>query len=471
MRRGLGRLKPCGMGALLGSSGRDAKGASVRGLLSHAPKMLFLFGVAMFAYLYGLCSREFRLFPSKQVFAAAETGKPLAAIVMGRMRFPYVASNETRTAVLHRREAMAPGLTLLAGNGSKGSMFARLIDADGTVEHAWNLDWDRLWPDIGRHVPPDERPKERPGTHIHGVVLDPDGALTFNYNNLGMVQVDVCGRVRWRLARQTHHAVFRDEAGNFWAPELVTRTTPLPGMPNYRPPFTDYAILKISPDGRVMQRFSMFDLLNRNGYKGLLYLDSQDDHSTVVEGDTLHLNDVEVFPSTMKPDLFQPGDVMVSLRNISSVVVFDPRTRRIRAVVTGRFVRQHDADFLDGSTISVLDNNQLDSRDSAEGSSRIVAVSLKDGSERVMFEGAPAHPFYTDIMGKQQLLPNGDLLLAEATRGRALEVTARGEVVWEYFNQVGRRGALGFLTDAQRIPPSFMSMQRLKELTAKCPHA
>ncbi len=425
--------------------------------------------MALFAYLYGLCSRDFQLFPMRQLTAAVETGRVLVATVRGRPRFPYLASNETRGAVRRRAQAMAPGLTLLVGAGPKGSMFARLIEADGTVEHAWNLDWRRLWPDIGRHIPPDAWRAERPGVHIHGVVLDPDGALTFNYNNLGMVQVDVCGRVRWRLARQTHHAVFRDEAGNFWAPELVTRTTPLPGMPNYRPPFTDYAILKISPDGRVMQRFSMFDLLNRSGYKGLLYLDSKEDHSTVVTGDTLHLNDVKVFPSTMKPDLFQPGDVMVSLRNISSVVVFDPRTRRIRAVVTGRFVRQHDADFLDGSTIGVFDNNQLDSRDPPDGSSRIVAISLKDGSERVMFEGAPGHPFYTDTMGKQQLLPNGDLLLAEATRGRALEVTPHGEVVWEYFNQVGRPGTLGYITSAQRIPPSFLSTQRLKEMTAKCP--
>ena len=47
---------------------------------------------------------------------------------------------------------------------------------------------------------------------------------------------------------------------------------------------------------------------------------------------------------------------MISLRNVSTVLVFDPDDLKIRYSITGRFVRQHDPDFVDNNTISVFDN-------------------------------------------------------------------------------------------------------------------
>ena len=37
------------------------------------------------------------------------------------------------------------------------------------------------------------------------------GDLIFNYENLGLVRVDVCGNVVWRLPYRTHHSIWRDE--------------------------------------------------------------------------------------------------------------------------------------------------------------------------------------------------------------------------------------------------------------------
>ena len=40
--------------------------------------------------------------------------------------------------------------------------------------------------------------------------------------------------------------------------------------------------------------------------------------------------------------------------------------------------------------------------------------------------------FYSNLMSGAQRLPNGNTLITEADVGRVFEITASGEVVWEY---------------------------------------
>ncbi len=425
-----------------------------------------IWGLMVAPFVYGYAVGRFETFPFAAMNHAWEQFKAVKESLTGKLPDYYIPTSQRRTAVLHQPGRVAPGMTLLTGVGPKGVLFAKLVDADGRLEHYWDLDWFRMWPDA-RHVPADRLPKQRPGADIHGIVLSPNGDLTFNFGSLAMVQVDVCDRIKWRLPRLTHHAMDQDASGNFWTLDLVLHDKPAPGLPNYQPPFEDDGVLEVSPDGRVLRRFSVFDLLRENGLQGLLYMSSIDNASTTATGDTLHVNDVDVFPASMQPGLFKPGDVMVSLRNINVVFVFDPATRKIKQLVAGHFIRQHDTDFLDGSTISVFDNNNV-GLPQAEASSRIVQYSFKTGQDAVLFQGSKAVPFYSYFMGKQQRLDNGDLLLTEATQGHALEVNAKGEPVWEYFNQLGG-GNLGVIEEAMRIPPTTLSAQTLQRLAAKCP--
>jgi hypothetical protein len=430
-----------------------------------APAALGLWGVVLFSFLLGIAAAE-RRWPPYMVFAnARDEIKALARLARGRLDEPYFATTEHRLAVLHRPAEMAPGMTLISGVGPKGSLFVKLIDADGKVEHAWDVDWFRLWPDA-THVPDVVRPRERPGTMVHGMLLSANGDLTFNYEGLGLIRLDLCGHPRWRLARLTSHSLFRDEDGNLWTFDYVSRDRVNPELPNLGPPFVENRILKVSPEGKVLKVISVTDLLTRNGYQGLLYMQAPDHDDTRVMGNTLHMNSVEVFPSGVPSAYFKPGDIMISLRNLSSIIIFDQNTLKIRAILPGRFVRQHDPHFVDGSTITIFDNNTVNN-DSASSSSRILSYSFKDNQPRVLFQGTPAHRFYTASMGKQYTLPNGNLLLTEAIGSRAIEVSPRGELLWEYYNQV-RPGVLGLLSDAQRIPPDFLSVEQLRAMKTSC---
>ena len=192
-------------------------------------------------------------------------------------------------------------------------------------------------------------------------------------------------------------------------------------------------------------------LLQDNDLHGLLYLSSLKNRSTQSKDDVLHLNDVEPFPLEMAEGFFKRGDLLISLRNINTVLVFSSIDMKIRWHRTGTFVRQHDPDFVDGDTLSVFDNQNFESAGGSR-SSRVLLLSAPDFFPRVHFRGDADHPFFTRIMGKHQWLPNGNVLVLESTRGRVLEVVSEGRILWEYVN-FAAKGLTGIVGDAHRLPP------------------
>jgi hypothetical protein len=193
------------------------------------------------------------------------------------------------------------------------------------------------------------------------------------------------------------------------------------------------------------------EILKKNDREGLFPLGFEgmsNNTSGDPREDYLHLNDVEPFPLTMKEGFFNKKDVLVSLRNVNTVFVFDRETERIKYITTGMFVWQHDPDFIDGDTFSVYDNNKV------VGTSRIILVSGKENSMEVYYEGSEKEPFFSEFMGKNQWLPNGNLLVTESLEGRAFEINTKKEIVWEYLNFVGE-GNIGLVSEAQRYPINY----------------
>ncbi len=161
---------------------------------------------------------------------------------------------------------------------------------------------------------------------------------------------------------------------------------------------------------------------------------------------------MEVFSKHKTPGVFKPGDIMVSLRNINMVLVFDPHWK-LKYRMSHEFVRQHNPDFMDGNRISVYDNHNTRPLSQA-GRSRILVKSVDSGKMEVVFRGTEKKPFFSNIMGKHQWLDNGNLLVTESSNGRALEISPQGKTVWEVNNLV-EPGWAGIMEEAERLPGSY----------------
>lgn len=427
-------------------------------------KWLFYLSLILLTYTFGLASARYRLPPYPAISNAIGQLKVAVSYDTARLPWQFFAYDRQpgEETVVHDRAAMAPGATMIAGFTADETVHrVAVIDSQNNVLQEWRLKWDDLWPGPTPHIP--DQIMARPQKHTHGTLIAENGDLIVNFTELATFRVNPCGKVVWRLDRRGHHAVEPVGDGTFWIPGITTHYQPMPDFPAYAPPFEEPSAIHVSADGRVLQEFSISKLLVDNGFRGLMYLSTLDEMRPVVSGDTLHLNDIAVFPDSMPEGIAHHGDLLISLRNISTIILVDPATLKIRFATSGVVQRQHDVDFIDGNTISAFDNNVLlsDWLDNISGkrnnqgqSSSVATISLRTGrvTSRIASDGNG--PFFSDLMGDHQWLANGNLLVAEARAGRAFEIAPDGHQVWEYYN-VAEPGMLGDITNVIRLDPSM----------------
>lgn len=211
---------------------------------------------------------------------------------------------------------------------------------------------------------------------------------------------------------------------------------------------------------------SILDIIYDSDLVGMLFADG-----SVIPGgtgtrghdDVTHINDIETLDRADASAFprFEAGDIMVSMRILNAVVVIDRKTRRIKWSRIGPYIRQHDPDFLPNGRISVFDNRTDNADGTLLGGSRIIEVDIDSPEPVVVYDGAtPDGPrFYTEVRGKHQYLPNGNILLTEEGAGRALEVTPDGTTVWAYIDRWDEERIVR-LTEATRYPESYADFTR-----------
>lgn len=422
-------------------------------------KAMFMLSIAAIIFAYGVAVGRYQWFPYAWL-ESAQNGLDEVMVNVGQSRPMYYRSlDHDQLVTVHNPGGAAAGVNLITSVAEDDLLSITIMKNDGQVLHEWLIDWHEIWPDAD-HVTHGEVPQSRPGTHIHGAVIMDNGDVVFNFEHLGTVRMNPDGEVVWRLPHLTHHSVHQHDDGHLWISSERYHTQPVEDIPHYGPVIREHTVLEVSGEGEVLREISIFDLLQDNGLAGLLYMSSKDNDSVKSRGDTLHLNDVERFPATMEPGFFDENDVMVSLRNINTVIVFDLETMEIKYTSVGQVIRQHDPDFVDGDTISVFDNNT--GRVVGGAGSRIITLSPMTDEMDVVFEAAEDQPFYTDIMGKHQWLDNGNLLITESMTGRAFEINPEGDMVWQFVNHVDA-GIVGIVEEVTRLPAAVADRYQTRQ--------
>ena len=420
-------------------------------------RLSIVLGVAVLAFTLGMIVAEFRLSPSGVVHAAAEAARDWGRNWRHylRIRSKYaVPTDRAGGATVLDPAAIYPGHTFVTAYRD-GQFHAFLIDLHGTVEHEWRLAFSEAWPEPAHLdvVPPDF------DVSVHGAVLLPDGAVVMSFEGLGTVKMDRCAHVLWRVPARTHHAVDVLPTGEVLVPAWRRLTQPGPGLPGVRVGeggwLWEELILRVSPEGQVVSETSLLERMLASGLEGVLYGNGLDNPRLGHTEDPMHLNDVEVLRDDMAAafPLFAAGDIMVSIRNLDMIAVLDRETLLVKWWMTGPFLRQHDPDFLPNGHILVFDNRKGGPQREF-GYSRILEIDPTTREVVWTYAGSERAPFYTDSRGKQQELPNGNVLVTEAQAGRVFEVAREaegGRIVWEWINGLGQ-GLAGYVTQADRVP-------------------
>ena len=148
--------------------------------------------------------------------------------------------------------------------------------------------------------------------------------------------------------------------------------------------------------------------------------------------DYFHLNSI-AFEDT--------GTMLVCLRNVDLVAWIDLETG-----VPGRGVGPGVLDWPHAPSLVVRDGvSVVLAFDNGAHRAWSRALELDPITGKVVWEfrGTDASSLFSAVRGFVQRLPNGNTLITESERGRALEVTDDGEVVWEFWNPETREAPGG----------------------------
>jgi len=418
--------------------------------------------VALVAFSWGFFSNKLKLFPYHTVQDILDTFGSLEA------------QEELRQNVRSAHEILYPGAdngvtvnSLPAGTDDlifitwfrDGQFIAELIDRQGKSVHRWQIPHDQL--DMSKALDRDVWLEKRNQT-IHGAHLSPNGDVLLVNEYRGIVKLNKDSELLWRTKNPNHHAVTVGPDGSIWSLSLNQVTDPADFVAGARKPYMDHTVVRYSPDGELLDEFSVPKLITDNRYGGILYY-GPEFAPAITPGDPTHLNDIDVL-SARQASYFPravAGDLMLSLRTINTLIIVHPQTRQIVWSKTGPFLRQHDPLVTDDGLLLVYDNRTDQSQlgDNVRylrepqrfGYSRILALRPATGEIAWEYRGSPEAPFYSSVQGKLQQLANGDVLAVEPEGGRIFEVEpATGNIVWEYRNRLDA-DFVGRVTQAVRF--------------------
>jgi len=260
--------------------------------------------------------------------------------------------------------------------------------------------------------------------------LLPDGSVLFTSGEGPLVRIDRCGVLLWTIDRHFHHSIEMGPENTIFVPHVMATPQDFDSVTEKGHkvyPLRDDGFAEISLDGKILQEWSAKDILERNGYIGLLYGVGE------FETDLTHINDVQPI---METDAYvQKGDLVISSRHLSTVFLYRPSTDSIIWLQTGPWLNQHDVDYQGNGVFTIFGNDSLRGpvADSAyNGYSTVYYYDQKSGTTGV-YRSLEDENIYTETQGVQDVLSNGDLFIEEQEK-HILHRLGKNGHRWKYVN-------------------------------------
>ena len=306
--------------------------------------------------------------------------------------------------------------------------------------HSWSLHPDKLLRNVTdfsryefRNVWDEDHFRQ-----IHPWVNE-NGDLIVKDHDSPIFGVSACGDLQWTLQDGVyHHSMEADAEGNLWVPSAAQRH----GIQRAHDRFRDDSFSQISPAGKLLYRQSVAQMLVRHGYANWLFT------VDMYRDDAVHLNDIQ--PAMADGPYWKKGDVFLSLRNLSTLMLYRPSTDEIAWMKRGPWVSQHDIDILDDHRIGVYDNAVEDRGLGPyfpSGSSQIMVYDFATDKVSMPLQKAmESNKVRTWKEGLFASLPGGLTMIEDSIEGRIIIFRPDGRVAAEFINRAkdGFRYHLGW---------------------------
>lgn len=348
------------------------------------------------------------------------------------------------------------GYLLLASfDAKRNQSVARLVRlSDQKILYQWLPDYGAIIKAIGAENKDWEHPEVRNLRLYHPLLL-PDGSIVFTTLFSPLIKIDRNSKTVWTVNGIFHHAIDPDAEGNLWVPSVIKPSQFLSGILRG---FQDDALTEISPDGKVIYRRSVAQILTDNGYRTLLL------GVGAYEKDLLHLNEIQ--PALNNSKYWMKGDLLVSLRNRSTVFLYRPSTNKILWLQTGPWLNQHDARFVNDASISVFGNDMVrvfGDEKFLDGYNQEYVFNFTEGRTTAPYSALfSSERIASSNEGLARILPGGDIFVEETNKSRLLRGNASG-VIWQYIDRLGDHAVAALSLSAYITPQEFSNLTFIRD--------
>lgn len=340
---------------------------------------------------------------------------------------------------IHERSRVYKGLNFFSSGHRPG---AALMDMDGNILHEWRASILDVWPDKK------EDAETENAQYWRGVHLFPNGDVLAIFEGIGIVKLDKDSNIIWKRDGGEHHDLHVQDDGRIY---VLTRKAHVVRRINSQTPVLEDFITVLDPNGKEIRSLSLLEAFERSRFEIVMKVNGMRRR-----GDLFHTNAIQVLDGRYadKGPQFKKGNVLISLRLLSVVAIVDMDLGEVVWVMSGQWLMQHDSTLLPNGNVLLFDNMGY----GAGRKSKVLEFDPLTQERVWMYAGNAERPFYTQMCGANQRLPNGNTLITESDYGRAFEVSLSGDIVWEYLNpeRAGERDQLiGTIFEMIRLPEDF----------------
>ena len=469
-------------------------------LLNRAPLPLFAIALMLAVFAGGIYVGTKRGFPYDLLISAYKTGKTLVGahidkVIPSPIPLSHAATfvNLISDSVEARRfefigaDTLADPILVMGGAehfaeycpGAKGCLAVEYAGR-GEVRHAYPYRSDEF-----ENAPisvdfPYEQPSGLPFFHHAypvGISRYSNGDLlivfhfrrSFPYGG-GVARVDRDGQVIWYRRDYSHHRPYITDGDIALVPsmrigegsieielknkERTVRTLECQDGKFYR----DFVHI-LDGKGRLLKAISILDAILESPYAFAVY-----NINITASCDPTHLN----FVHQLREDAggvadIEPGDLVVSLRNLNAFGILDRKSHRLKKLVRGGFFRQHSVTHLEGAKFLMFDNL---GGDGIHGPSRLLMVDLASGEETTIFpnDGTPEHLRGMFSRGGGHVSISQDrrrCIMSFNKEGKAVEVRLADGAVLSTFTNLHDMSHVNALPDERRAKAMLFTRKKI----------
>ncbi|MAF47557.1 MAG: aryl-sulfate sulfotransferase [Rhodospirillales bacterium] len=139
--------------------------------------------------------------------------------------------------------------------------------------------------------------------------------------------------------------------------------------------------------------------------------------------------------------------IIMSSRQLSRIFIVEKASGKVlERFGPEPFYGQHDPHLLENGNLLILDNGTYRGKGSGVIShSRVIEFDMKTREVVWEYQDTPMFNFYSAFISGAEVLPNGNILVAEGAKGRIFQITREGEIVWEYINPYFDKNGVGWI--------------------------